>query len=94
MKERLAIESAIAKQSGVAASITSVTACSGGSINQANIIELRAGRQFFVKQNPASNLYPGMYAAEYKSLQMLGKVGAIPVPITLAVSDRFSYPGR
>jgi len=30
-----------------------------------------------------------MFAAEYESLQMLGKVGAIRVPILLAISDSF-----
>lgn len=61
------------------------SAISGGCINEASMIHTSIGL-FFVKWNSAS-LYPGMFEAEAKGLQLLRRTGYVYVPEVIATGE-------
>ena len=83
------IESAITKVTGEKARFNNSQQAHGGCINNSQIITLDDGRRVFVKTNLQSAQYPGMFAMEYKALQLLAKNAVIQVPQPIAYDADF-----
>lgn len=79
---RQSVEAAITLETGAAGSIARDSACGGGCINDARVLELDDGRRFFLKTNPAP--LPRMFEAEAAGLAALAEPGAIRVPRPIA----------
>ena len=76
-----AVEQVIEESTGEPARIVTQASASGGSINDARVIQLEDGRKFFLKSNSAP--LPQMFPREADGLNALTKVGAIRVPRAL-----------
>ncbi|HHN47367.1 MAG TPA: ketosamine-3-kinase [Bacteroidales bacterium] len=74
---------------GKEALINSVTTVSGGDINRAFRVRTQYS-SYFIKYNDA-NRYPGMFRAEAKGLDILGKPGLLRVPKVLGTSETGKY---
>jgi fructosamine-3-kinase len=70
----------------LATTVTTVQSLSGGDINQAYRVTLADGRDIFVKTNKVSAA--GMFRAEARGLEWLGRPGVVRVPAVIAVDDR------
>jgi len=62
---------------------------SGGSINDAFIVELEGGERYFVKTHAKARRYPGMFEAEFRALEMLAGAAAIRVPVPIVAEEDF-----
>ena len=71
--------------------ILAFQAVSGGSINHAGKIETSSGA-YFVKWNDTS-LFPGMFQAEARGLQLLKSSGAVRVPAGVQVIEGIETSG-
>jgi len=60
----------------------------GGSINEAYLVSLRDGRRLFLKTHRNGSI-PGMYAAEFRALELLSEPGHITVPRPLYADEDF-----
>ena len=74
------VETAIATATGDKAVIVATMRQSGGSINDAFIVELKGGERYFVKTHAEAKRYPGMFKAEFRALELLAGAAAIRVP--------------
>jgi len=83
------IEAAIGRTTGSPATVTSQSRRSGGSINEASVVELGDGRRYFVKTHPQAARYPGMFHAEYTALTALRDAEGIRVPAPIVAEDDF-----
>ena len=83
------IEQAISSATGKKASIVEYRIATGGSINNSRIVSLKDGRAFFIKTPPGGSGYPGMFAAEFRGLELLASTVTIRVPETIACEHNF-----
>jgi len=67
--------------------ITNQYSVSGGCINDARILQIDSGKQFFIKTN--YNNLPGMFFNEANGLKELAKANAIRVPKIIYVEENF-----
>lgn len=72
------VEKLIERETGAPAEVVSHQASGGGCINNAEVLELRDGRTFFLKSNPRP--LPRLFECEAEGLEALHAVGAIRVP--------------
>lgn len=89
MSNQREIEKAITKATGKTARFQDFRTATGGSINNSKIVNLEDGRTYFIKCSPGGNHYPGMFAAEYKGLQLLRSAGTIRVPEPVTFDNNF-----
>ena len=89
MKLQEQVENAITGTTGRPARIRSFRAVAGGSINDSRLILLQDGREYFLKTHAGAAAYPGMFAAEFKSLLLLAAAGSIRVPQPVAWGEGF-----
>ena len=89
MKIQAQVESVISKVSGSPASIRDIRPCHGGSINESYQLELVDNRKYFLKTNARSDAYPGMFAMEFRALELLNAVDAVCVPCPLVFDEKF-----
>jgi fructosamine-3-kinase len=83
------VEKAITHATGKSAKFLDYRTASGGSINSSKIVKLEDGRTYFVKSSPGGNHYPGMFAAEFKGLQLLISSGTIRIPEPVVFDNDF-----
>lgn len=74
------IEQAITAATGETAECASFRTVSGGCINHSQLITLKDGRVYFLKTLPEGPQYPGMFAAEFKALELLAATQTLRVP--------------
>jgi protein-ribulosamine 3-kinase len=84
-----AVEAAIKEATGSKAKVKQTRTVQGGSINNSQIVTLKDGREFFVKSYLNEAQFPGMFEAEYKSLQLLAATQTINVPKPIACHSNF-----
>jgi len=84
-----AVESAIKDATGSRAKVKQTRTVQGGSINNSQIVTLKDGHEFFVKSYLNEAQFPGMFEAEYKSLQQLAATHTINVPKPIACRSNF-----
>jgi len=84
-----AVEAAIQQATGSKAKVKKTRTAPGGSINNSQIVTLKDGREFFVKSYLNEAQFPGMFEAEYKSLQLLAATHTIKVPRPIACHSNF-----
>ena len=84
-----AVESAIKDATGSRAKVKQTRTVQGGSINNSQIVTLKDGHEFFVKSYLNEAQFPGMFEAEYKSLQLLAATHTIKVPEPIACHSNF-----
>lgn len=72
----------------VAFPIVSVRPAVGGSINEACLVSLSDGRDLFIKIHRHDRL-PGMYAAEFKALELLAATHTLAVPRPLYCDEDY-----
>lgn len=89
MKLQEQIEDALSGATGQPARIRSFRTLAGGSINDSRLIFLRDGREYFLKTHIGAAAYPGMFAAEFKSLGLLSAAGVIRIPQPIVCGDGF-----
>lgn len=83
------IEKAISLSTGKQARFRDYRTASGGSINNSKIVNLEDGRTYFIKCSPGGDHYPGMFAAEFKGLQLLISSGTIRIPEPVIFDKNF-----
>jgi fructosamine-3-kinase len=83
------IEQAITHATGLKAGIVDYRTASGGSINNSRIVSLSDGRTYFIKSPPGGAQYPGMFAAEFKGLELLAAADAVRVPKPIVYDRHF-----
>jgi len=83
------LELAISEATGAVAKLAGYREVGGGSINSCRIVRLEDGREFFVKSHPDGSQYPGMFAAECRSLTLLAATETIRVPRPVAYDANF-----
>ncbi len=89
MSIQLEIEKAITLATGKQAKFRDYRTATGGSINNSKIVKLEDGRIFFVKSSPGGVHFPGMFAAEFKGLQLLISSGTIRIPEPIVFNNNF-----
>ncbi len=83
------VESAIEQATGQAARFSTARIAHGGCINDSRIIDLKDGRQFFLKSHPRARHFPGMFSSEFEALRRLSDADAIRVPAPVACGEEF-----
>ncbi|NTW25216.1 MAG: fructosamine kinase family protein [Lentimicrobium sp.] len=85
------LDSWFSKEVSPSTYIKSLTAVTGGSINEAFRIDTTSGT-FFIKFNLAKK-FPGMFGAEKRGLEILREANCIQVPevLTFAETGRYAY---
>lgn len=61
----------------------------GGCIHNSQSLRLSDGSQYFVKNHPQADLYPGLFAAEFKALSLIYQTRTIRVPEPILYEDDF-----
>ncbi len=89
MIDRSQLEDAIAAATGDAAVIVAMASRSGGSINDAYIMDLADGRRYFCKTHARAEQFPGMFVTEYRALELLGATATIRVPAPVVADMDF-----
>lgn len=89
MSDFFRIEKAIATASGEPAQVISARPCSGGSINEAKLLTLDDGRQFFTKTNTRAEEFKHLFRCEFDALQLLRRSREVRIPAPLAFDDDF-----
>jgi len=79
----------LVSRAGEPVEIRRTGAVGGGCINDARVVDTSAGR-VFVKHNDAG-LYPGMFEAEARGLQLLADAGTLKVPEVVGWGDAGSH---
>jgi len=83
------IEVAITSMTNQTAEITQSKSAQGGCIHDSRVVELKDGRQFFIKSHPQASSMPGIFETEYMALALLIEPNVIHVPKPVAFDDDF-----
>lgn len=87
IKEAVALM--LGQQTGINTTINRASSLSGGSINDAYLLETTSGK-YFMKYNLAS-AYPGMFDQEARGLELLKAAGEIRVPEVIGSGQTGNY---
>lgn len=83
------IESAISVACDMSLTIVNSRICTGGSINDCQIVTMNKGPDFFVKSNSAAGSLKNMFALEFRALSLLAQPAVICLPRPLLFADNF-----
>ena len=89
MNLQIRIEEAITKATGEVAQFSTSRTVFGGCINDSRIVSLKDKREVFVKIKSDVADTPGLFASEFKALNLLAAPGTIRVPIPITYADNF-----
>lgn len=84
-----AVTALLSKETGIPANITNTSSLSGGSINNAFLLETNTGN-YFMKYNLAT-AYPGMFEQEARGLQLLAEANEVRVPAVIGSGEAGNY---